>query len=352
MGRSLQAKILSAALKGLKRELTAMDRSEKAFLERYRTARLHAFELEFLAKFLRKSRPANLEIFERLNLAAKDLEDRLGEFNEIDEMISFCEKHVINFGLGRPAAEVYKDLRAKNYSGLKKWIKAAGWSGTFSAVDQIEKLLAGLEDLDDSELRAAAIKKMTKVLIELQENTDAGAYNPKKSSGYTMKEVEPKVHELRREIRKIPMYAGYLNGVFSLSEEPAASSKGAERALKYFAPLTKTPIARSPFAKLPKAKISRPLSIPRPFYLAVTKYVSELGFAKDWAQNLERLREAGLPGKISFDQLDTSLKDVFGTPESFNALTARIIAEIQETQIFRHMAANFTAQAIQENSNV
>ncbi len=349
MGRSLQAEILSGALRGLRKELLAMGRSEKAFLERYRIARLHAFELEFLAKFLRKSRPANLEIFERINLAAKDLEDRLGDFNEIDEMIAYCESREVNFGAGRPAAAVFEELRAKNYTGLKKWMKASGWSGELGAAKKIEKLLTGLEDLTDAELRAAAIKKMSKVLTELQENTDAGAYNPKKATGYTMKEVEPKVHELRREIRKLPMYAGYLKGVFSLSEKPAAPSKGAVRSLKYFAPLEKTPVAQSPFAKLPKPEISRPLSIPRPFYLAVTKYVSELGYAKDWAQNLERLREAGLSGKISFDQLDTSLKDVFGKPESFNALTARIIMEIQETQIFRHMAANFTAQAIQES---
>lgn len=343
--RGLQAAVLATALKNLKKELTAMAGSEKAFIGRYQTARLYAFQLEFLAKFLRKSQSVNLEIFERLHLTTKDLEDRLGAFNEIDEMIGYCEKRGIHLSERQPAAEYFKNQRDQSLSKLKLWMKSAGWTGDQKAAGEIAKMLERLEDLDDQDLREAAAKKMVKVLRELQKNTGEGAFNPKKGSGYVLKEVEPKVHELRREIRKIAMYAGYLTGAFALTDKYVPDSKSASNTLKFFSPLIKTALAKSKFANLPKPAIEKPLLIPRPYFLAISKYVSELGYAKDWAQNSERLRLAGLEGKISFDQLDPALKNVFGRPEPFNSMVARTIVEIHKTQIFRHMADFFAAQA-------
>jgi hypothetical protein len=90
---SVQARVLTSAVDNLKRKLVIMSGGEKPFLTHYRTARLHAFQLEFLAKFLRKSKMENLEVFERLHILSKDLEDRLGAFNETDEMIDFCQKY-------------------------------------------------------------------------------------------------------------------------------------------------------------------------------------------------------------------------------------------------------------------
>lgn len=345
MRRALQTEILASALKNLKKELAAAESGEKAFLSHYRTLRLHAFQLEFLAKFLRKAHPANLENFERLYLLAKDLEDRLGDFNEIDEMIVYSESHTIRLSEKETAADHFKQQRGKCYTELKTWMKAAGWTGKAAAAGKAAQLLEQLEKVSDEDLRDTAIKKMKKVLDELQDNIDQGAFDPRKKYGFTMNEVEPKVHELRREIRKIPMYAGYLSGVFALTDDYKPLTKAAGRALKNFLPLTKTPLAKSPFAKLPRPVLKKPLLIPRPFFLAVTRYISELGFAKDWAQNIERLREAGLRGEVSFDQLDPSLKDVFGCPEPFNLMVSRLIGEMNKTQIFRHMAEYFEAQA-------
>ncbi len=344
MGRSLQADILATALKDLKKELAAMEGSQKAFLARYRKARLHAFQLEFLAKFLRKSLPANQEIFERLHLITKDLEDRLGAFNETDEMLAYVVKNEINLSEHLTAAAHFEEQRDEAYAALQAWMKLAGWRGELTATARIAELLRGLEDLDNAGLRQFAAKKMAKFLRELQENVDAGEFNPKRKSGYVIKEVEPKVHELRREIRKIPMFAGYLEGLFTLTDGYKPPSKDATGTLKYYSPLLKSELAKSDFAKLPKPRVKEPLAIARPFFLGVTKFVSELGFAKDWAQNLEQLHETGVGGEINFDQLDVSLKDVFGRPEPFNSIAARSIIEIKKTQIFRHMSDYLEAQ--------
>lgn len=340
---SLQTEALTSAAKNLQKELAAMARGPKPFLARYRQARLHAFELEFLAKFLRKSQAANQEIFERLLVITKEIEDRFGAFNEIDEMVSYSEERKIHLPDGTSAAAYFTRKRAVLLRELTGWMKANGWSGKSpKALDKISGLLAKLEDLDDESLRAAAIKKMTKVLNEIQDNVDKGAYAPRKGSGYIFSEVESKVHELRREIRKIPMYAGYLKGVFIIGARP--QTKKSAKTVRCFTPLTKTALTKSEFAHLPKAKLKKPLEIAFPYFLAITRYVSELGFAKDWAQNIERLMEAGIPGSLSFDQLDPSLKDIFGRPLPFNLMAGKILDEIHETQIFRRMAEDFEAQ--------
>lgn len=341
----IQAKVLTSALDNLKRKIVVMGRGEKQFIAHYRTARLHAFQLEFLAKFLRKSHLENLEIFERLLILAKDFEDRLGAFNETDEMIAFCQKYDIYLPSRKSATAHFKSLRKAQYRSLIKWLKNSGWLGQEPQQIKVAgELIDQLEDLNNDDLRVAAAKKMVKVLRELQENVDQGAFSPAKKSGYQLKEVEGKVHELRREIRKVPMYAGYLEGVFALTDKPIRGSKKSDRALKLFAALKDSPLAKSPFAKLPKPTVQKPLLIPRSFYLAITKYVSDLGLAKDWAQNIERLIDAGLHGETSFDQLDPALKDVFGRPEPFNTMTLRTISEIQKTKIFLHMAEGLEVQ--------
>ncbi len=342
---SLQAKVLISALDSLKRNLVVMGRGEKQFLTHYRTARLHAFQLEFLAKFLRKSNLENLEVFERLLMLAKDLEDRLGAFNETDEMIAFCQRYDVHLPSMKSAVAHFESLRKVQYRSLLKWMKSSGWQGREpQQIHTAGELIAQLKDLSDDELRVAAAKKMVKVLLELQENVDQGSFSPARNSGYTLKEVEGKVHELRREIRKVPMYAGYVEGLFALTDKPIRGSKKGERALIFFSGLTDSPLAKSPFAKLPKPSVQKPLLIPRPFFLAATKYVSDLGFAKDWAQNIERLHKAGLPGETSFNQLDPSLKDAFGRPEPFNTMVLRTIVEIQKTKIFLHMADSLQSQ--------
>ena len=318
------AKLLGRAAKNLRSELKALSKGEKSFLGHYRKARLHAFEIEFLAKFFRKSTPANLEIFERLNTQAKSLEDELGAFNEIDEMLFFCQKHELT------AAQVFAQKREGAYQKLIPWLKAGGWWDG-SATNKIKELIDSVQDFD---LRQVAIKKMSKVLTELQSNIDDGAYDPKRKSGYRASEIEPKVHEVRREIRKIPMYASYLDGVFVLTDKGRSPFKD----------LLKTSLAKSPFAQLPKTQVPRPLRIQRADYLAITRYVSELGNAKDWAQNLARLQSVGGKGQIHMDQLDAGLRNAFGEAQSLDHMVSQILKEISETQIFGRMAKEIQAQ--------
>lgn len=335
MRKSLAAEALSSALKNLGSELRTMQRNEKSFLGAYRRARLSAFQLEFLAKFLRKSKSANREIFEILHGCTKELEDRLGGFNETDELLAYCEKLELMLRDGIPAAEVLRENRHKEWKTLSTWLKTSGWYA--EKMVEMGSLLERLEDYEPRELRQAALAKMAKVAGELQSAVENGEYSPRKKSGYELSEVESKVHELRREIRKIPMYASYLSGLFTLTSENVPATRP-------FRALAKTEIAKSDYARLPKAKAKHPLKLSRFHYLAINRYVLELGAAKDWAQNLARLRDLGLKGDISFDQLDLSLKDAFGQPVPFNPLVRRITEEIRSTRLFGAMAEALESQ--------
>ena len=335
MRKGLAVEALAMAVKNLQVELRRMERSESSFLEAYRRARLNAFQLEFLAKFLRKSKTSNREIFEVLHATTKEIEDRLGAFNETDELITLCEKQDIHLGPKKTAADHYIHRRHKEWKILNSWLKASGWYKQKS--HEIQELLNGLEDYQPKELRDSALKKMIKVTTELQAAVDSGDYSPKRQSGYQVPEVERKVHELRREIRKIPMYASYLPGLFTLTSEKVPGSI-------FYQPLAKTALAKSDYAKLPAVTVNRPLKISLYHYLAINRYVQELGVAKDWAQNLERLRKDGLSGEVSYDQLDLSLRDAFGCPVPFNELVSRIIGEIRSNRIFESMSGYFEKQ--------
>jgi len=346
--RTIQEAVLTSALQNLTSELLSMKKGEKAFLTHYKTARLHAFQLEFLSKFLRKSDTANLETFERIMVLTKDIEDRLGGFNEIDEMVSYSKAHGVRLAGGASAEGHFLALRKDAYEELWTWMSINGWIGRpveLAEIQRLKGLIDRLEPLSDENLRHFAAKKLAKALRELQDNADRKSFAPKKKTGYQISEVEPKVHEARREIRKIPMYTGYLSGVFSLTDHARLKSKKARQALEHFTPLIQTPLSKSGFAQLPLPKIKDPLLLPRPFFLAITKYVSELGFAKDWAQNLERLRHAGLKGEINLNQLDLTLKDVFEQPKPFNLMVGAILEEICESQIFAALADFVEAQA-------
>ena len=334
-----QEQLLTSRIKALREQLEAMSTGEKPFLAAYQSARLHAFEIEFLAKFWRKASAGNREHFENLNALAKNIEDRLGEFNEIDEMIGFTKGKDMVLPSGEAATDHFLKERKDAYHDLSAWMKRNGWLGPkeLSALAEMQTWVAQMEWLNDVELRAYAGKKMAKTLRELQELADEGAFDARKKSGYQLAEVEPRVHEARREIRKIAMYANYSKGLFALTHKPTPPLK---RSWEYFAELARSPVAKSKYSQLPPKSIRDPLLLPFPFFVAVTKYVSELGAAKDWAQNLERLRHAGLPGEICLDQLDPALKDVFGCPTPFNALVTRNLNEIRATQLFR-LSADF-----------
>lgn len=329
--------LFESSMNGLARELNKMRKGEDAFLKHYRAARQHAFRIEYLAKFLRKYR-GNKKQFDWIAAEAKEFEDRLGRFDELDAMITFCREKDIRCENGKPAADEFMKIRDDRLEDLRRWMMKHGWCGEKWRSD-LESALNSVDWKNTKALRHYTIERMAKILREVQDEIDGGDFLPKhRKSGYTMREVESKVHEARRHVRKLSMLMSYTDGMFVTGQGPKRATGQTGKALDFYAPLLKTKVAKSPFAELPRASIPDPVEVPRAFLAAITKYVDELGVAKDWAQNLNRLHIAGIGGRVMFDHLDPSLRTVFGMPVPFNKLVTGLLGEMKKTKIFAVMA--------------
>ncbi|HMN70188.1 MAG TPA: hypothetical protein PKC28_16735 [Bdellovibrionales bacterium] len=304
---SLHERAFRRALTKLSVELKRLQ--SRDFKRRYRQARVHAFEIEFLAKFFDKL-PGGRH-WRVMRDLSKELEDHLGRFDELD-------------AVGR--------AKARDVARMREWLVEEAWTplrDPDSKLHEIKGRLDRIEWLRDKDLRVYAIKRLSQQLEKLQLEIKAGQYDPKSERGYTFAENETKVHELRRNIRKISMYMNYLGGVFKLVDR--APNRGHAELMARFAPLKKTALAKQSFAKLPPARIARPVTVPRPYFLAITRFVFELGEAKDRAVNGHALGR-----KLDFNR--KNLKNLCGARLSYNTLVLGVLAELRDTRLFTRMA--------------
>ena len=314
-------------LRGLLAATSTESATERAtntkFWRSLRDLRAAAFEFEFLAKFYRKAHPADREDYLQMIALVKPLEDRLGALEDIDDMIPYCER----YGVDRQTQEIFSEQRYVDLKNFRQWQKSCGWLDG-RALTKLGKKVKALHWLEGEDLRAFARQQMSSSLTKLQNNIEKGRYSPKDGK-YQLREVEPKVHQLRRDIRKQAQYMIYTGGLFQLADTPTLPA--------IYAPLLVSPFASDRYAHLPKAQIAAPLVIPRGLFLALNSYISDLGGAKDWALRLRRLQKAGLKGKIDFDQLDVTLGGWRQSPKAFNPLALGLIEELQRTRPFALM---------------
>jgi hypothetical protein len=96
--------------------------------------------------------------------------------------------------------------------------------------------------------------------------------------------VEEDVHELRRKLRWLSIYAQALQGAVQLS----ADEKADERLIKYLTPA----VVQSPFnTMLPASEGVKPLTLNRDSFLALSWFINELGNLKDKGLKLVMLQE-------------------------------------------------------------
>lgn len=330
--------IFYSSLEQLKGELNGLRGGQEDFLAHYKKARNYAFQLEMMAKFLMQQQ-GNKVRFAQIRAVTKDLEDRLGRFNETDELLAKFKEKDITFPNGESAKKHYEAKLETEIIELKQWLKDNGWLRMSGKVSDIEDLLSQMKWVDQKTFREYAIVSMNGYLRELQSDVDAGKFDPAdKKTGYTMEEVEDKVHKLRRAIRMVSQVMAYSGGLFVLTDKVRGLGRKAFAAVDFYSPILKNRIATTDFAKLPEAYDKNPILVPRTLFAVNTSHVEVFGTAKDWAQNLDRLLHAGMQGRIDLDHLDINLVNREGTPMPFNALVASILKEIKETQLYANMA--------------
>ncbi len=337
LAAGLQCNVLTKALSNLKKSLLKAQRNEAAFLKLYTTVRQHAFEVEMLAKFYRKAGANDKKYWIEIQFCTKGLEDRLGAFGEVVEMVDYCETHDIHLSGKLTGAAVFNKMQSRAYLELKRWMKSEGWTNS-SAHKKLCRAFASIHWLDDKAIRKYCRQRLESVMVKLQRNIDCGKYDSRRRSGYEFREVEFKVHELRREVRLVAQYITYVGGIFALTNRFPGATGQEHKTLKRYASLLKTKLVKSPFARLPKARIKKPLPISQALFLLINRLVEELGRAKDWPQRLERLRRVGFGGQINLNQLEPELRDWNGVTSSFNKIVNGSLNEMRERQIFAVMA--------------
>jgi hypothetical protein len=329
--------IFASSLADLKEQLGHLRGSSKDFLDHYKKARNAAFQLEMMAKFMRNQQ-GNMTRFAKIRSITKELEDKLGRFNETDELLSKFEKADITLPNGESAKEHYEAKLDKEISAVRQWLTSSGWFRVTGRTREIETLIEDMKWLEQKEFREFAIQAITEELREFQDEVDSGEYDPANKKGYTMEEVEVKVHKLRRAIRMYSQIMAYTGGLFKLTESKRGLRRKSLAAVQHFSPILKNRIAATEYAKLPDPYDENPILVPRALFVVITSHVEVLGNAKDWAQNIERLLHEGFQGRADLDHLDISLVNRDGIPVPFNALAASILKEIKETQFFANLA--------------
>ncbi|OGQ25105.1 MAG: hypothetical protein A2138_24675 [Deltaproteobacteria bacterium RBG_16_71_12] len=153
-----------------------------------------------------------------------------------------------------------------------------------------------------------------------------------------MGDLEGGVHELRRQLRWLPITMIALEGLITLDVEGKGPIPAFER-------LKHDPVAQSPFARLPVTDADRAhVEIPWTLFLALSKAIGDLGKIKDGGQQIEGLAEALLHGGSSKGAAQAVAERVLGNEGGARAVhgdAARLYQELQASGLLEALAKAF-----------
>ena len=105
------------------------------------------------------------------------------------------------------------------------------------------------------------------------------------STPFDMNDLQGGVHELRRQLRWIPIYSEALNGLVHLDDD--------KNPIAAYAPLLQDPLAQSKYVTLPApTREQKTIEVPKSLYVAAMKLILDLGAIKDAGEPIEFLVKA------------------------------------------------------------
>jgi hypothetical protein len=243
--------------------LTTASQSSTPALSIYQAnARQILFYLEGLARMYRNIH--NRKRFERIRLVFKLLEDQLGKIDYYD---SFVKELSVQQNFPPVLLENLRQHYSNEVSILDSLLKEKGWLGPdFTTIKTMQ------EELKTADWKSAAQdrKEAGQVMIEQIEYVETGYETGK----LNFKTIENGVHEFRRQIRWISIYAQAVDGLIQLKQVDIPNPK-----LQVY--LTKE-IIENPFNKMPEAKERvEPIWIEAPGFYALSWMIEESGKLKD-----------------------------------------------------------------------
>lgn len=245
------------ALEALFRQASESPEPEKFLFES--NARSLCFQLQALSKLYKKAH--NKHRFERMRLAFKSLEDQLGK-------VDFYQAWIREFSgertLPPPMHAYLKEHFKWEMNALKSQLLKENWLTL--RCREMEQELSGADWLSEELDRKVMAEILINEIESIEEDFHAGKLN--------FDDIETGVHEFRRKIRWISIYAQGLNGLIQLSQD--------ETAAKEFKAFLLPEVINHPFNRLPlPQKNIRPLYLAAPYFYALSSWIADLGKWKD-----------------------------------------------------------------------
>jgi hypothetical protein len=148
------------------------------------------------------------------------------------------------------------------------------------------------------------------------------------------------MHELRRQLRWLPIYAVSVDGLVVTSDK--------HNPVKEYRAFLTSEVAKSPYASLPEpVREDRPIEISRSLFLAAIDMIAQLGELKDLAEDVEGLEHALIGGgvaKTSRAAREQALSILGRTPEQqldSHARAERLYRGLRRSRFFKHLRAEF-----------
>lgn len=290
--------------------------SPQAALKFYKAgARNELFKLESLARIYRGT--ISKHKFEQLYQRLKAVEDELGKYDYNEELyIDISAKK----GTSAVIIKHFQLTLELNRKELHEFLVSEGWlPSTGSQYITIKKEILEFSFPSAEELRVPIANFIITQIEEIIKKYDDGTFD--------LNDIEGGLHELRRRLRWISLYAQVTSGLIQL--------KPTKNITEEIAHLIPDSVKNSPFNKLPsKMKGVDPLYIEDTNFYLLSKIIAELGVLKDRALKAEALISAAqMSGMKDHDQTEQILEH-FGMAENEVELAADKAREIAD--VFFH----------------
>jgi hypothetical protein len=254
--------------------------------------------------------------------SVKQLEDAMGAFGYASDIQS-AAKNVQGLP---PHAQRTIDRNVDDARTTLAKVLQDGWSpdkeGRCAAINEIVDTCAKIDFGSDKKDRAFVQERLSEMCADVA----------KKLPELDMNVLEEGVHELRRQLRWIPITMIALDGLVSLDLE--ANGK--------FAELKTQPVAQTPFAKLPapSGTDKAHVDLPWPLFLALSQAIGDLGKIKDRGQLIEGIARALGDDAHGEAEAEKLLKDVGGMGQ-VHADAGKLAAALEKNGLLDRLARAF-----------
>jgi len=258
----------------------------------------------------------------------KALEDALGQLGGAVHLLELAQR----LGLAEPARHWCDTQVDAARSELAEQLQA-GWlpgaDGTIPLLRNTCEALVALDFEGYARDRRSLIKELRRWLKALA-GTPLDMYVLQGNDG---------LHELRRQLRWLPLYAVSLDGLVVTSDR--------HNPIEEYRALLTSEVAESPFARLPEPlREDRPIEISRSLFLAATQLISQLGELKDAGEDLEGVGHALIGGGVARSSraaLAQALSALGRTPEQqqdLHARAERLYRGLRRNRYFQRLRAD------------